>query len=178
MSNRNDFVFKALQVVAWVIFVGLSIKAGGLIVNFIFSVVKPEFVDKLYQKLDLSKMYQQNPWAFFGIYSFMLFVSILKAMLFYNLIVLLNKLDLSKPFTGYVADKIKTIAYYTFSIGLISHIGSQVAGSLVHYGYQTEKLAQFWEDGQAFILMSAVVYVIAQIFERGVALQNENDLTV
>jgi hypothetical protein len=178
MSKRNGFVFKALHVIAWVIFVGLSIEAGGLIVNFIFSVLKPEFVGNLYQKLDLSKMYLQNQWAFFGMYGFLLFVSILKATLFYTLIMLLYKLDLSKPFSGYVADKIKSIAYYTFSIGIISHIATQIAKSLLHYGYETDKLYQFWEDSQAFILMSAVVYVISEIFKRGVELQNENDLTV
>jgi hypothetical protein len=39
-------------------------------------------------------------------------------------------------------------------------------------------LNQFWADSQAFIIMAAVVYVIATIFSKGVALQNENDLTV
>ena len=36
MSNRNNLVFKGLYMVAWVIFVGLCIEAGGLIVNFVF----------------------------------------------------------------------------------------------------------------------------------------------
>ncbi|TAJ56155.1 MAG: DUF2975 domain-containing protein [Chitinophagaceae bacterium] len=178
MPKRNNFVFIALHIIAWLIFVGLSIEAGGLIVNFIFSVVKPEFVGNLYQKLDLSKMYQQNQWAFFGMYGFLLSVSILKARLFYALIQLLMKLDLSKPFSSYIANKIKSIAYYTFSIGIISLIAREVAESLLHYGYETDKLNQFWEDGQAFILMSAVVYVISQIFKRGVEIQNENDFTV
>ena len=53
MSERNNFVFKGLHVVAWVIFVGLSIEAGALIVNFIISLFKPEIVQNLYQKLDL-----------------------------------------------------------------------------------------------------------------------------
>lgn len=178
MLKRNNFVFKALHIVAWVIFVGLCIEAGGLIVNFIFSVFKPEFVGNLYQKLDLSKMYQQSKWVYFGMYGFILFVSILKAMLFYILIELLYKLDLFKPFSSYAAGKIKSIAYYTFSIGIISHIANQVAKNLMHHGYEIDKLDQFWVDSQAFILMAAVVYVIAQIFKRGVDLQNENDLTV
>jgi len=178
MSKRNNFVFIVLQIIAWLIFVGLSIEACGLLVNFVFSVFKPEFVGNLYQKLDLSKMYQQSRWVFFGMYGFLLFVSFLKAILFYILIILQFKLNLSKPFSSYVADKIKIIAYYTFSIGIISLIARQVAKSLLHSGYETEKLTQFWEDGTAFILMSAVVYVIAQIFKRGVELQNETDLTV
>jgi Protein of unknown function (DUF2975) len=178
MSKRNNFLFIALHIVAWLIFVGLSIEAGGLIVNFIFSVFKPEFVGNLYQKLDLSKMYQQSKWTFFGMYSFVLVISISKAILFYTLIQLLYKLDLSKPFSSYAAGKISSMAYYTFSIGIISLIARQTAKNLLHHGYEIDKLNQFWVDSQAFILMSAVVYVIAQIFKRGVELQNENDLTV
>ena len=89
MSKRNNFVFKGLHIVAWVIFVGLCIEAGGLIVNFIFSIYKPEFVQNLYQKLDLSEMYNRSKWAFFGMYSFILFISLLKAYLFYIVIMLL-----------------------------------------------------------------------------------------
>lgn len=178
MSKGNNFVFKALHIVVWVIFIGLCIEAGGLIVNFIFSLYKPEFVQNLYQKLDLSAIYHRNKWAFLGMYSFVLVIAILKAMLFYILIELLSKLDLSKPFNNYAAHKIENIAYYTFSIGMISHIAHQVAKNLRHHGYPTDNLNPFWEDSQAFILMAAVVYIIAQIFKRGVELQNENDLTV
>jgi len=178
MFKSNNLVFNGLYIVAWLIFVGLSIEAGGLIVNFIFSVFKPEFVGNLYQKLDLSQMHAQNKWAFYGMYSFVIFISVLKALLFYMLIVLLQKLDLSKPFNNFATKKILQISYYTFSIGILSHIAREIAKSLLHYGYQIDKLNKFWEDSQAFILMAAVIYVIAQIFKRGVDLQNENDLTV
>ncbi len=177
-GKRIDIVFTILHIIVWLIFVGLSIEAGGLIVNFIVSVFKPEFVGRLYQKLDISKMYEQNQWAFFSMYGFVLFISVLKALLFYHLIELLNKLDVSKPFSSYVAGKIKSFAYYTLSIGIISLIARQLANNLLYYGYETDKLNQFWEDGPAFTLMAAVVYVISQIFKRGVELQNENDLTV
>jgi hypothetical protein len=178
MSTTNKFIFYALHVVVWLIFVGLSIEAGGLIVNFVFSVFKPEMVANLYQKLDLSKMYQQNIWIFYGTFSLVLFVSILKAILFYTVIELQLKLDLAKPFSRYVAQKIERIAFYTFFIGIISHIAKEVVKSLGYYGFDIDKLNQFWVDSVAFILMAAVVYVIAIIFKRGVDLQNENDLTV
>ena len=44
MSTTNNFVFKVLSIVAWVIFVGLCIEAGGLVVNFIFSLYQPAMV--------------------------------------------------------------------------------------------------------------------------------------
>ncbi|OFX50235.1 MAG: hypothetical protein A2066_05875 [Bacteroidetes bacterium GWB2_41_8] len=178
MSKRNNFVFIGLHIIAWVIFVGLCVEAGGLIVNFIFSLYKPEFIQNLYQKLDLSQMYNLNKWVFFSIYSFILFISILKAYLFYVVIMLLHKINLLKPFDTYVAGQIKNISYYTLSIGLISYIARQTAQSLQHYGFEIDILNQFWADSQAYVLMAAVIYVIATIFSRGVAIQNENDLTV
>ncbi len=178
MSERNNFVFKGLHVVAWVIFVGLSIEAGALIVNFIISLFKPEIVQNLYQKLDLSQMYHLNKWVFFGVYGFILVIAILKASLFYVVIKLLTKLDLLKPFSTYVAEKITKISYYTLSIGLISYMAQQTTKNLQHYGFEIDTLNQFWADSQAWILMAAVIYVIATIFSRGVEIQNENDLTV
>lgn len=178
MSISNNFVFKALHVIAWIIFVGLCIEAGGLIINFIFSVFKPEYVGSLYQKLDLSAMYQESKWPFFGMYSFIIAISVLKAHLFYVVIMLLHKLDLSKPFSNYVANKINSIAYYTFSIGILSHIAREVTKNMEHHGIEIDKLNEFWVDSQAFIIMAAIIYIIATIFKRGIALQEENELTI
>jgi hypothetical protein len=178
MFKTNNFVFWALYIIAWLIFVGLSIEAGGLLVNFFFSLYNPEFVHNLYQKLDLTEMYQDSKMAFFGIYSFILLISILKAILFYIVIRLMHKMDLTKPFTTFVSKQILQISYYTLSIGLFSYIAKEVANSLTYYGFATDSLNQFWVDSQAFIVMGAVVFIIATIFKKGVAIQNENDLTV
>jgi len=178
MKTKNDLILIVLNVVSWIIFIGLSIEAGGLIVNFAFSVFKPEIVGNLYQKLDLSSLYQQSKWAFFGMYGFVIFIAVLKAILFYIVIMLPYKLDLSKPFSSFVAKKITQISYYTFSIGILSFIAQQTAKNLSHHGFEIDKLSQFWVDSQAFILMAAVIYVIATIFKKGVEIQNENDLTV
>jgi hypothetical protein len=178
MSKRNNFVFIALQIVAWIIFVGLCIEAGALIVNFIYSLFKPEIVHNLYQKLDLSQMYNLNKWVYFSMYGFILFIAILKACLFYVVIRLLLKLDLTRPFNSYVAGQIKILSYYTLSIGLICYIARQTAQSIQHYGFEVDALNQFWADSQAWILMAAVIYVIATIFSRGVELQTENELTI
>jgi hypothetical protein len=178
MSKKNNFVFKVLSIVAWVIFVGLCIEAGGLIVNFIFSLYKPEFVQNLYQKLDLSEMYKLSKLAFFSMYTFILVISILKAYLFFIVIRLISKLDLSKPFNSFASEQITQLSYFTLSIGLVSYIAQQTAKSLLHRGYEIDQLNRFWVDSQAFILMAAVVYVIATIFKRGLEIQNENDLTV
>ena len=178
MSKTNNVIFTILKIVAWLIFVGLCIEAGGLIVNFIFSLYKPGFVKNLYQKLDLSALNQQSESAFLSIYSFILVISLLKAYLFYIVIRLVTKFDLSMPFTSFVSNQITQLSYYTFSIGLLSYIARQYAKNLVHRGYTVDGLEQFWGDSQAFILMAAVIYVIATIIKKGIEIQAENDLTI
>ena len=173
MLTTNNLVFKGLKIVAWIIFVGLCIEAGGLLVNFIFSIVNPEMVDNLYQKLDLSEMYNRSKWAFFSMYSFILFIAFLKAYLFYIVVKLVTQINLSKPFNSFVSKQISQISYYTFSIGLLSYIAKQSAKNLQHHNYNTKMLNPFWTDAQAFILMSAVIYVIAIIFAKGVEFQEE-----
>lgn len=178
MSKTNNFVFTALKIVSWGIFVGLCIEAGGLIVNFIFSLYKPEYIQNLYQKLDLREMYERSTWAYFCMYSYILVISMLKAVLFYVVIRLVSKINLEKPFNSFVSSQISLMSYYTFSIGILSYIARETAKNLQHRGYVIDSLNQFWADSQAFILMAAVIYIIATIFSRGVEIQNENDLTV
>lgn len=178
MSKTNNFVFIVLKIVTWMIFVGLCIEAGGLIVNFFFSLYKPEFVQNLYQKLDLSSMYERSQFAFYSMYSFILVIALLKAVLFYIVVRLISNINLAKPFNSYSAKQVSLMSYYTFSIGILSYIARETTQYLLNRGYAIDNLNQFWADSQAFILMAAVIYVIATIFSKGVEIQNENDLTV
>ena len=178
MTKTHNFVFLALQVVAWIIFVGLSIEAGALIVNFLFSIFKPEIIDNLYQKLNLTDLYSSSKIAFYAIYSLILFIALQKASLFYLVIMLMQKLNLSKPFNELVSKQITKISYYTLSIGIASIVARQVTKNLMAHGYVTDNLNQFWADSESYILMGAIIYIIATIFKKGLEIQNENDLTV
>ncbi|MDW3196782.1 MAG: DUF2975 domain-containing protein [Cytophagales bacterium] len=174
----NNLIFKGLKLIAWVIFIGLCIEVGGWIVNFVSSLVRPELSGKLYKKLDLSEMHERSKWAFYGIYSFVLVIAILKAHLFQIVVRLVTKIDLSKPFNRFVSKQISQISYYTLSIGVFSFVARQTVQQLQSRGYSIDILNQFWPDSQAFILMAAIVYVIAIIFSKGVEYQEELEETV
>lgn len=178
MSNQSKLIFKGLKVVAWIIFIGLCIETGSLIINFVFSLVRPEMVENLYHDMDLSAIRSRSSSAYYGVYSFMLAVVLFKTWLFQLVVRLVSTIDLAKPFNMRVSDQITKISYYTAAIGFLSHIARQFANGLMHRGYETAALNQFWGDSQAFILMAAVIYVIATIFKSGVEMQSENELTV
>ena len=178
MLKTNNLVFTVLLIVAWIIFVALCIEAGGLIVNFAFSLYRPEFVKNLYQKLDLSEVYQLSKLTFFVIYGYIIAISVLKSWLFYTVIMLMHKMDHSKPFNHYVSKQISRIGYFTLFIGILSLVANHVVESLMPNAVINGTLNQFWGESEAFILMGAVIYIIAVIFKRGVEIQDEHDLTV
>jgi hypothetical protein len=128
--------------------------------------------------LDLSDVYNRSQFAYFSVYSLIIAVAVLKAYLFYIIIKLVSKINLEKPFTNTVAKQISQISYYTFSIGLISYIAKETTKNLEQHDFVTSTLNNFWVDSEAFILMAAIVYVIAIIFYKGIELQQEKDLTI
>lgn len=178
MQKSHDLIFKCLNILAWIVFVALCIEAGALLVNFIYSMFKPSIIQNLYQKLDLSSVYAKSKWFYYAIYSFLLTFSIIKAYLFYIMIKLSSALNLTKPFTTYVSKKISQISYYTLSIGILNYIGQETVKNLQQKGYVLHNISQFWVDSKSFIVMAGIVYVIAVIFEKGIQLQSETDLTI
>jgi hypothetical protein len=87
-------------------------------------------------------------------------------------------MDLTKPFNNLVAKQILKISYYTLTTGIVGVIAGVITLNLLTDTVSVEKIKPFWADSQAFILMGAVIYIIATIFKKGVDIQNENDLTV
>ncbi len=178
MKITTNLVLKILHVITWIIFIGLCIEAGALLVNFVVSIFKPEIVQNLYQKLDLSKLYSNSKFAFYGLYSFIVTIALLKAILFYVLIKLLLKFDLAKPFTETISKQILTISYFTLSIGFLGKLAHKIAESLSKISVDVQQTQQFWNDSNVFIMFGLILLVIAKIFERGIELQSENDLTI
>lgn len=175
---NSKYLLKFLEIVAWIIFVGLCVETGALIVNFVISLYKPEIINRLYQKLDLTDVYKQSQWAYYCTYSAIIALALLKTYLFYVVVMLLSKLDLNNPFSTFVADKISTISQIAFSIGITSYVTQQSVEKLLGKSYDVKDMNNFFVDSEAFIMMAAIIYVIAVIFKRGIAIQSENDLTV
>ena len=178
MSKKNDFILKALNVVSWIIFIGLCIEAGALIFNFILTLFKPIATQNIYKGLNLSEMYETQFAHFIGVMSFIVVLSLLKAYLFYLVVKIFMKLNLVKPFNAGIAKLIEKISVEAFAIAIVSIIAHQYTKGLIKSGYEVSQAGQFWDDTTAFLMMAAIIFVISQIFKKGIEWQNENDLTV
>jgi hypothetical protein len=178
MIKRNDFIWLSIQVICWIIFTGLCIQSGTLIFNFIYSLFRPVATHNLHLGLDLSKIYIQSKTIYILLFSIAIIISILKAVAFYFVIKLFTKLKLIKPFTETVSNLILQICYYSFSAGFLSYIAHHFTKNIAHKGYDVNLIERYWSDNGAYLMMSAILFVVALVFQKGVKLQTETDLTV
>lgn len=175
-------MLRILHILAWIIFAGLGIEAGGFIVCAFFTVVNPAVVKNLWlwQDIDLSGLYLYKE-HFLGITLLMSITGILKAVLFYFIVVILydKQLDSPQPFTTQLARFLSRIAYLSLLIGLGCCVGSAYAAQLAAEGINLPDIRQLRLDAEdVWLFMGITLLVIAQIFKRGVAIQSENELTV
>ncbi len=178
MSPKTDLVIKFLHVISWIIFIGLCIKTGTLIFNFAFVQFDVFPIENLYLILDLSDLFAQNEIYFGFLFSLTIALCGLKAYTFYKITQLFPHLNLHKPFSKEISDLISKITYYIFSVGMLGAIAHRFNQELAKDGYPVENAYEYWNDYSAFLMMAAVVFVIAQIFKKGLEIQAENDLTV
>lgn len=178
MTKKTDFIWKTIQVISWIIFIAYCIETGTLLFNYVFSLFKPIASKNLYLGLNLSDVYNKSIMLYTLLFSLIIFISGLKAFVFYIVIKTCMKLNLVKPFSDEVAGSITKISYYAFTIAVVGYIAHRFTKRLIHKGYDATAAERFWDDSFAFVMMAAIVFVIAQIFKKGIELQKEQDLTV
>ena len=182
MTRKTDYIMKTLIVISWIIFVGLCVQAGGFIFNAFFTLLlETAGASKYWIEVDLSSVYNYNQTYFVILISLMIIATVMKAIVFYFIINLFNEktLNISMPFNETVKQFISTVAYLALGIGLFSFWGAKFTEQLVTQGLQMPDVAHLSLSGaDVWIFMSVILFVIAQIFKKGIEIQNENELTV
>lgn len=171
-------MIKTLHVISWIIFIGLCVESGALIFNFTYSVFKPIAAHNIYKGLNLSVLQQKHFAHFVGLMSFIVVISTLKAYLFYLVVKIFTKLNFVKPFSVDIAHLIEKLSFEALSIAIVGVIAQKYTSTLVQLGHEISSADEYWSETGAFLMMAAILYVIAQVFKKGIELQTENDLTV
>lgn len=178
MNKRDDFIWNLIKTACWLIFAGLCIQTGALVFNFVYSLFRPVATSNLHLGLNLSDLYQQRIEVYVGLFSLVVAVSWIKAVVFYHVLRLFKKLKLNKPFTEEISKVVSTITYYAFTVGWLSYLAHHIAKYLAKKNYAIGVVERYWDDSGAYLMMSAVLFVFAFLFKKGMELQTENDLTV
>jgi hypothetical protein len=168
-------VLEILKVVAWIIFIGLCIKTGAMVISvFISLFVNSKAAKDLYSGLDLSQIYALGLWHYVIMVFLIVIVSGLKAFLFYQVAKITSKINITHPFSVEVERVISKMSEIALQIGIISiitHVYSKwLLKQNIHFTFEGESTE--------FLFLAGILFVIAVIFKRGIELQSENDLTI
>jgi hypothetical protein len=176
-------ILKVLQILSWIIFLGLCIEAGGIAVNTIITLfINLPGVENFWEGSDhLAGLYRFDSGYFLVITLIMTIVAVLKAIIFYLIVKLFAKknLNFSRPFSAELMHFISKLSYLALGIGLFSYYGFKYFVWLTKQGVKTADLQSLHIAGaDVWLFMAVILFVIAQIVKRGIEIQNENDLTV
>lgn len=178
MSSKKNVstlqIIRIMHVIAWVVFIGLLIKAGAILFVYVMSLIKPEVSSDLYQGLDMSALRQYDLWHYSLIVSFIVALPLMKAQAMFYFITILGKVDLQFPFKMELVRLLEKLSQLLLGIWLVGILDSMYTKWLRKF---IDEVPASW-NGSEFIFIAGIVFVISQIYKRGVEIQTENDLTV
>ena len=172
---KTKQILELLKILSWVIFIGLCIKAGAIIISFAVSLfINTEAAKDLYLGLNLSQLNDYSNLYYICIVSFIITIALLKAYLFYLVIKIFKTINFHNPFNVVVGNLISKISYYAVVIAIIAIIANSYSDRLVKKGINFNVT---WGSSE-FLFMAGLLYIIAVIFKRGIEIQQENELTI
>lgn len=173
-DTRTKQILNVMYVLTWIAFVGLMIETGAILVSYVVGCINPGASKNLYRDLNLEELRAFSIWQFSWSVSFLFAVSGMKAYVSYLVITALSKVNMANPFTTEMVTILEKISYILLGIWIVAVLNNQQVEWLLK---QTDITSETLSADE-FIFMAGLVFIISQVFKRGVEIQSENDLTV
>lgn len=171
-------ILKVLYVLAWIIFIGLCFEAGVWVFN---PVVTMYYSQSNVMYPGIHQLYHLDKGYYFTEIIHIVIPAVLKAILFYLIVKLLHdeKLNMNQPFNEATRRFLHTSAYISLGIGIFALWAVRYTQWLASLGAKLPSIQELGiAGGDVWIFMAVILFVVAQIFKRGIELQAENDLTI
>jgi hypothetical protein len=173
MKSKAENLLTVMHILAWIIFIGLACIAGAITISWFVSIGNAQAAKDLYKGLDLSAYRQHSFLQYTFVAGYKVIWYIVQAYIAFLMISLLSKLNIARPFSADVVKLMQKISYSILCVWLIAMAYDIHVGILEkRYG-----LVATYIPGDA-IFLAGIVYILAQMFKRGVEIQSENELTV
>lgn len=181
MKTQTEKILNILRVIAWIGYVGWIVIAVSLGIFIIYSFIFPEAdFTKNISITDAKLSFRTLKNDYLGRLIFYYILSLVKIYFVINIWKLakdaLTNININNPFTSITSIIVEKIAYLTIIIGIINFIIGQYVIALE--GLITNHFKYSFSPDLTYLFGIGIIYLISQIFKRGVELQEENELTV
>ncbi len=176
MQTQTQKILDFLRIVAWIAFIGsiilFMINIATFIVGFLAPDSKMTFSGT---NIKLSGLRKEHLKEYIFAFSFLITVAFLNVQVWKNVRDVLQKINLESPFSMEIAKILEKIGYYLISIWAVGFLGD---GYFDYLAKRIEGVERGMDIDFNYLFVAGIVYIISQIFKRGVELQDESDLTV
>jgi hypothetical protein len=179
MQTQTKRILTFLHILSWILFVGVCIKTGALLFSFFVSrFINPVAALDLHLGLNLSDLMSYSIVHYTNLVILLIITWAIRAYILYLVIQLYRKTNLVHPFSSDVAVLIKRISYVSLALGAFILMGKLYSNWLAGHGVALNNLHEYLEGAAECFLMGGIIYFIAQVFNKGIEIQTENELTV
>ncbi|MGN6212417.1 DUF2975 domain-containing protein [Parafilimonas sp.] len=175
MKIRTTVILQVLRLLALLAFVGFTIEAGNILISFIVSFFNPDSAKNIYKGLDLHQLKAYGDWAYYLTVIFLFSIAALKAQVWQKVLNMLSHLKMDNPFQPQMMQFLTRVSNVLIAIWATGFLYNILAG-FVNKRTGGELLQII--DADNFLFMAGLVFIITQVFKRGMEIQSENELTV
>ena len=174
---KTKTILTVLKYLALLGGVKYSIEFGGQLTSFVASFINPDWAKRTYEvNLDILGIREHSSWYYGLAMCILIVASALKATVWYVVFGLLSKLKLQTPFSMDVEKKLESVAFLLLGVWVVS---SFVWKTYVHYlSKDLGMQLPVTNNGDEYFFIAGIVYIMSQVFKRGIEMQEENQLTV
>ena len=177
MKTKTEKILVVLKILAFMGAVGYSIDCGAQLTHFVASFINPEWAKRTYQvNLNIFNIRAHSTAYYAYAMCLTITASALKAAIWYVVFDLLTKLKLQTPFSMEVEKKLETIAFLSLGVWIVSSIFWKTFAYYLTHDTGIQLPAS--SDSSEYFFMAGIIYIVSQIFKRGIEIQEENQLTV
>lgn len=177
---KTNMILKLMNLFFWVIFISLCLRTGSFITQFFQGIfVDLENSKEMYLNLDLTRHSQvSSTWYYITIMILIITPLAAKTYLAYLVTKIFTKINFNNPFNHITTKLLMKISYVALATGILALI-SNGYNMWLYKKDLLSILVEPYEAGSAeFLFLAAIIFIIAQIFKQGIAIQTENELTI
>src|SRR5436305_8219566 len=173
MKTRTEKILVVLKILAFMGAVKYSIDCGAQLTNFVASFINTDWAKRTYEvNLDIFNIREKSIWFYSYAMCLTIAASGLKAFIWFVVSDLLVKLKLQTPFSMEVEKKLERIAYLLLGVWIVSSLFWKTY--TYYLSRDTGIQLPATNSGDEYLFMAAMIYIISQVFKRGIEIQEEN----
>lgn len=170
MNSKTELLLKIMRFLAWLVFIGLLIKAGAIIMSFGVSMNNSEAAKNLYRGMDLSRYETYSFINYTAIVFYYILLYLLQAYIALFATKLLSSANLEKLYSTTVLGLVQKIRYTIFGVLIIAILHNLHVAILEKYAGITPDYIT-----SEYVFLAGMVFVLVIIFKRSIEFQLEND---